>query len=64
MSFVVMEAAARSRARELVKKIANEHGHVSEETLRQIEDPTIRAELANALDAKDGLIGSTVITYG
>ena len=57
------ENAARRKARELVEEIENEHGHVGEETLRQIDDPTIRAKLTNALKAKDGMIGSTVITY-
>lgn len=56
------EHAAR-RARELVEEIENEHGHVSEEILGQIDDPNIRAKLTNALKAKDGMIGSTVITY-
>jgi len=65
-TFVAMpnsENAARRKARELVEEIENEHGHVGEETLRQIDDPTIRAKLTNALKAKDGMIGSTVITY-
>ena len=53
----------RCLARRLVEEIENEHGHISEDTLRQIDNPAIREKLANALKAKDGMIGSTVITY-
>jgi hypothetical protein len=56
-------ATARRRARELVEQIQEEHGHVGEETLRQIADPTLRARLSHALNIKDGMIGSSVITY-
>jgi hypothetical protein len=62
MSFQEMQA--RLRARELVNEIANEHGHVGEDVLRQINDPEVRDRILKALNTKDGMIGSTVITYG
>ncbi|KEF63281.1 uncharacterized protein A1O9_01258 [Exophiala aquamarina CBS 119918] len=53
---------ARRQARELVKGIAEEHGHVGEDVLHQINDPAVRDTISKALSTKDGIIGSAVIT--
>ncbi|KAL2822753.1 hypothetical protein BDW59DRAFT_173698 [Aspergillus cavernicola] len=54
-------SAARKSARELVKSIAKEHGHLGEEILSQMS-PEVRREVEEALLRKDEMIGTSVIT--
>ncbi|KAI9372834.1 hypothetical protein BJX61DRAFT_542344 [Aspergillus egyptiacus] len=58
---VPQEIGARINARNLVQRIAKEHGHLGEATLRRM-DPETRREVEEAMLKKDELIGSTVIT--
>lgn len=51
----------RQRAKELVQKIANDHGYLGEEKLRPIE-PELRREIEKAFLKKDEMAGSIVIT--
>lgn len=51
-----------STARELVEQITREHGHLSDEFLSRLE-PSDRREIEYAMLRKDGMIGSSVITY-
>lgn len=49
-------------ARDLVERIAFDHGHLSEEHFSKIQDPTTRRLFKEALGKKDQLIGSSVVT--
>jgi hypothetical protein len=52
----------RQSAKELVEKIAKDHGYVPEEELQTIE-PALRRKIEEAFLKKDEMIGSSVITY-
>ncbi|KAL1863985.1 hypothetical protein Daus18300_007950 [Diaporthe australafricana] len=56
-----MSTIDRREARELVRRIAKDHGYLGEETLSRIE-PEVRREIEEALLNKNLLIGSSVIT--
>lgn len=53
---------ASNTARELVQEITRTHGHLSEEFLSELE-PHQRREIEYAMLQKDGMIGSSTITY-
>ena len=54
--------ASRAEAQLVVEKIAEEHGHLSEDVLGQMTD-AVRRLVENALLRKDRLIASSVVTY-
>ena len=56
------ESPARAGARELVKKIAEDHGHLGEDVLNQMPDD-VRRQVEEAMLKKDKMIGSSVMTY-
>ncbi|EXJ63403.1 uncharacterized protein A1O5_11452 [Cladophialophora psammophila CBS 110553] len=56
------ETSARKEARNLVEGIKKHYGYLTGETLSRIPDLAVRAEVSNALKAKDSLIGSTIVT--
>ena len=58
----VTESLARTRARELVEIIANDHGYLGEDVLSQMSDD-LRRRVEEALLKKDEIIGSSVMTY-
>lgn len=55
-------AISQHRAKELVRQIAKDHGHLGEEVYARM-DANTRREVEEALLKKDEMIGSTVITY-
>lgn len=58
----IRESLTRIRARGLVESIANDHGYLGEDVLSQMPDDT-RRKVEKALAKKDGMIGSSVMTY-
>lgn len=50
----------RARAREQVEKIAEDHGYLGEDVLRQMA-PDVRRKVERALFNKDQIIASSVI---
>jgi hypothetical protein len=53
--------AGRARAKELVEKIADDHGFLDEDVLSQMP-AAIRLRVENAMSKKDRLIASSVTT--
>ncbi|OXV08400.1 hypothetical protein Egran_03835 [Elaphomyces granulatus] len=55
------ESPARAGARNLVKSIAKDHGHLGEDVLNKMTDD-VRLKVEEALLKKDEMIGSSVMT--
>jgi len=53
--------ATKEIARQVVRNIVEEHGFVTEESLKTMQ-PEVRLEVERALLAKDKKIGSSVLT--
>jgi hypothetical protein len=56
------ESPARAGARNLVKSIAKDHGHLGEDVLNKMTDD-VRLQVEEAMLKKDEMIGSSVMTY-
>src|ERR1700723_1273278 len=56
------ESPARAGARGLVKKIAEDHGYISEDVLNGLP-ADVRRIVKEAMLKKDKMIGSSVMTY-
>ncbi|KAK1761584.1 hypothetical protein QBC47DRAFT_409582 [Echria macrotheca] len=55
-------AEAVAAARELVGRIAWDHGHLAEEHYSKIPDPVVRRMVKDAMGKKDAMIGSSIVT--
>jgi hypothetical protein len=53
--------SSRAEARQLVQSIARQHGHIRQEVLDRMSDAD-RREVEEAMQMKDGLIASSVVT--
>ena len=58
-----MAVSSQKEAKALVAQIAKDHGYLGDEIYARME-PDIRQQVMEALLTKDGIIGSSVITYG
>ena len=59
--FGTTRPSSRAEARQLVQSIAQQHGHIRQEVLDRMSDAD-RREVEHAMQMKDGLIASSVVT--